>query len=80
MKRYKAINFEYDDAYGTGTALDIVEHDEGEFVKYEDIKHLLKNTSSNSDYAKCPCCGEPWDIRRNRACKCGAVVQCKHFA
>lgn len=52
MKRYKAINFEYDDAYGTGTALDIVEHDEGEFVKYEDIRNLLENTSSNSDYAK----------------------------
>ena len=52
MKRYKAINFEYDDAYGTDTALDIVEHDEGEFVKYDDIKHLLQNTSSNSDYAK----------------------------
>jgi hypothetical protein len=50
MKRYKAINFEYDDAYGTGTALDIVEHDEGEFVKYDDIKHLLQNTSYNSDY------------------------------
>ena len=53
MKRYKAINFEYDDAYGTGTALDIVEHDEGEWVKYDDIKHLLQNTSSNSDYTKC---------------------------
>ena len=51
MKRYKAINFEYDDAYGTGTALDIVEHDEGEFVKFDDVKYLLQNTSSNSDYA-----------------------------
>jgi len=45
MKRYKAINFEYDDADGTGTALDIIEHPEGEWVKYDDIKHLLKNTS-----------------------------------
>lgn len=54
MKRYKAINFEYDDAYGTGTALDIVEHDEGEFVRYDDIRNLLQNTSSNSDYAKLP--------------------------
>ena len=53
MKRYKAINFEYDDAYGTGSALDIVEHDEGEFVKYEDIRNLLQNTSSNSNYEKC---------------------------
>ena len=44
------------------------------------LETKLQNTSSNSDYAKCPCCGEPWDIRRNRACKCGAVVQCKHFA
>ena len=50
MKRYNAVNFEYDDAYGTGTALDIVEHDEGEFVKFDDIKRLLQNTSSNSDY------------------------------
>ena len=56
MKRYKAINFEYDDAYGTGTALDIVEHPEGEWVKYDDIKNLLQNTSSNSDYAKCDGC------------------------
>ena len=54
MKRYKAVNFEYDDAYGTGTALDIVEHDEGEFVKYDDIKHLLQNKASNSDYIKKP--------------------------
>ena len=54
--------------------------DNGAWVKYEDVKHLLQNTPSNSDYVKCPCCGEPWDIRRNRACKCGAVVQCKHFA
>ena len=57
MKRYKAINFEYDDAYGTGTALDIVEHDEGEFVKYDDIKHQLQNTSSNSGF-HCEC-GKP---------------------
>ena len=67
MKRYKAINFEYDDAYGTGTALDIVEHDEGEFVKYDDIKHLLQNTSSNSDYVKCGC-GEKATIMLCNTC------------
>jgi len=48
---------------------------------FNELDNLFdKITSSNSDYAKCPCCGEPWDIRRNRSCKCGAVVQCKHFA
>ena len=55
MKRYKAINFEYDDAYGTGSALDIVEHDEGEFVKYEDIRNLLQSAPSNSDYTAAQC-------------------------
>jgi len=29
------------------------ESENGEFVKYEDIKHLLKNTPLNSDYAEC---------------------------
>ena len=41
MKRYKVLNFEYDDAMGTGTALDIVESDEGEFVKYEEAKQQI---------------------------------------
>jgi len=53
MKRYKAISFEYDDEDGMGTALDIIEHNEGEFVKYDDIKHLLER-SDNSDYAVTP--------------------------
>lgn len=53
MKRYKALNFEYDDAFGTGTALDIVEDEKGEFVKYDDIKHLLER-SDNKDYAVTP--------------------------
>jgi len=53
MKRFKAINFEYDDVCGTGTALDIVEHPEGEFVKYDDIKFLFQDTSSDSDDEKC---------------------------
>lgn len=30
---------------------DMCEAKDGEWVRYEDIKHLLKNTSSNSDYA-----------------------------
>ncbi len=29
------------------------EDKDGEWVKYEDIKHLLQNTSPNSDYVKC---------------------------
>lgn len=41
MKRFKALNFEYDDEMGTGTALDIVESAEGEFVKYEDAKQQM---------------------------------------
>src|SRR5678809_1159513 len=31
---------------------DMCESKDGEWVRYEDIKHLLQNTSSNSDYAK----------------------------
>lgn len=51
-----------------------------EFIREaERMEKQLQNKSSNSDYSKCPCCGEPWNIRRNRACKCGAVIQCKHF-
>ena len=41
MKRYKALNFDYDDAMGTGTALDIIESIEGEFVKYDDAKQQI---------------------------------------
>ena len=77
IKRYNIVEHSYGDG---DISMDVREDLEGQYVEYEDIKHLLQNTSSNSDYAKCPCCGEPWDIRRNRACKCGAVVQCKHFA
>jgi len=42
MKRFKALNFEYDDAMGTGTALDIVESVDGEFVKYDDAKQQIE--------------------------------------
>ena len=35
--------------------------DEGTWVRYDDIKHLLQNTSSNSDYVKCGC-GNPSTI------------------
>jgi len=42
MRRYKAINFEYDDDNGTGTALDIIEDLDSEFVRYEDISLLLQ--------------------------------------
>ena len=77
IKRYNIVEHSYGDG---DISMDVREDLEGQYVEYEDIKHLLQNTSSNSDYAKCPCCGEPWDIRRIRACKCGAVVQCKHFA
>lgn len=42
MKRFKALNFEYDDAMGTGTALDIFEDADGEFVKYDDAKQQIE--------------------------------------
>lgn len=42
LKRYKAVSFEYDSELDEGVALDIIEDKNGEFVKYEDIKHLLK--------------------------------------
>ena len=31
--------------------------DNGAWVKYEDVKHLLQNTPSNNDCVKCPNCG-----------------------
>ena len=46
MKRYKAINFEYEDAFGTGTAIDIIEDPDGEFVRYKDVSLILKGLSS----------------------------------
>ena len=49
MKRY--------DIEKTGDSyysFEVVEDKDGDFVKYEDIKHLLEQ----SDYAKCECCGE----------------------
>ena len=33
---------------------DMCEAKEGAWVRYDDIKHLIQNTSSNSDYAKLP--------------------------
>ena len=35
----------------------------------------LQNTSSNSEYAECPCCGEPWNIREHDSCSCGAFYK-----
>ena len=53
---------------------DMCEAKEGEWVRYDDIKHILQNTPSNSDYAKCPCCDEPWNIREHDSCSCGAFI------
>lgn len=47
MKRFKALNFEYDDAHGTGTALDIFESVDGEFVKYDDAKQQIKRLTES---------------------------------
>ena len=35
---------------------DMCEAKDGEWVKYDDIKRLLQNTSSNNDYAKSKSC------------------------
>ena len=53
MKRYKVINSGSDDAYVTRSGLNIIEHPDGEFVRYEDVKHFLPNTLPNSDNIKC---------------------------
>ena len=51
MKRYNIV----ERSYGNGELImDVVEDENGQYVDYEDIKHMLQNTSSNSDYAKCP--------------------------
>jgi hypothetical protein len=43
---------------------------------YKDLflKHFTPS-SSNSDYAKCPCCGEPWNIEEHDYCQCGAFIK-----
>jgi len=49
MKRYSIV----EKSYGDGDILmEVREGNDGEFVRYDDIKHLLQNTSYNSDYAK----------------------------
>ena len=35
----------------------------------------LQNTSSNSDYAKCPVCGESWNMKEHGSCQCGAYIK-----
>lgn len=50
MKRYNIV----ERSYGNGELImDVIEDGNGQYVNYEDIKHLLKNTPSNNDYAKC---------------------------
>jgi ferredoxin-thioredoxin reductase catalytic subunit len=29
----------------------------------------------NRQITPCPCCGDPWDMYRNNACQCGAVLK-----
>ncbi len=51
IKRYNIVEHSYGDG---DTSMDVREALEGQYVEYEDIKQLLQNTSSNSDYAKFP--------------------------
>ena len=55
IKRYNIVEHSYGDG---DTSMDVREDLEGQYVEYEDIKQLLQNTSSNSDYAKLPTIGE----------------------
>lgn len=32
-------------------------------------------TAHNRQITPCPCCSEPWDMSRNNACQCGAVLK-----
>jgi hypothetical protein len=50
IKRYNIVEHSYGDG---DTSMDVREDLEGQYVEYEDIKHLLQNTSSNSDNEKC---------------------------
>ncbi len=40
----------------------------------KDLINAPQKKAHNSDYAKCPCCGEPWHIRENNSCSCGAFI------
>lgn len=60
MKRYKAVDFRYDDLDGTGTALDIIECQDGEFVKVDDI-----NNENLWKTIPCPSCLGTGSIRDN---------------
>lgn len=34
-----------------------------------------QKTAHNSEYAKCPCCGESWNIEEHDSCQCGAFIK-----
>ena len=55
---------------------DCYEYDDG---YDDDITHWMPlpppPSSSNSEYAECPCCGEPWNIREHDSCSCGAFYK-----
>ena len=40
----------------------------------DDVDKLLE-TAHNSNYAKCPCCGEPWNPEEHDSCQCGAFIK-----
>ena len=52
VKRYDMKNI----VTGIGVYKEMTEVEKGDYVLFEDIKHLLE-TSHNSDYAKCSICG-----------------------
>ena len=46
-------------------------------VNLDSLQRILaeeKLTTDNIDYAKCPCCDEPWNIREHDSCSCGAFI------
>lgn len=78
IKRYNIVEHSYGDG---DTSMDVREDLEGQYVEYDDIKHLLQNTSSNSDYAKCEHEFEPRKTWVHTCRKCGAVqIEKGHFA
>ena len=53
----------------------LVSRMEKELASYRYQLEQLQNTSSNSDYTKCPVCGESWNMKEHESCQCGAYIK-----
>ena len=46
-------------------------------VAFNEVKDVWRKIklSDNSDYAKCPVCGESWNMKEHESCQCGAYIK-----